>query len=111
MIFEKLHESLKKGELYLIAGGMCHWHLCKRDNPHRKIEAGQVTIREIFSSRPGAGTEILNYLKQIPGSTSIFARCPVDLESNNWYVAKGFNLEGTETTRTGRGLNLWRLRL
>lgn len=111
MIFETLWESAKRSELLLIRGGFCHWHKCKRDNPKRSIEAGQITIREIISTRPGAGSEMLKQLKIVPGATSLFARCPADLEANDWYKKRGFVLEGSETTRTGRRVNHWRLRL
>lgn len=111
MIFETLWDSAERGELILIDGGFCHWHLCKRDDPKRNIEAGQITIREIISTRPGAGTEMLETLKRVPGARSLFARCPVDLVSNEWYRRRGFTLEGQETTQTGRQLNLWRLTL
>lgn len=100
MIFETLHESAQRGELLLIDGGFCHWHL-RRD--------GQLTIREIISTRPGAGSAMLATLKTTPGAVSLFAKCPVDLAANNWYRRRGFVLERTETTRTGRELNLWRL--
>jgi hypothetical protein len=99
MIFETLWESSKRGELLLIDGGFCHWHL-RRD--------GQLTIREIISQRPGAGTEMLSYLKGQP-ATSIFAKCPSELEANNWYAKSGFTNEGTELTKSGRELTLWRL--
>lgn len=102
MIFETLYESAKRGELLLIAGGLCHWHL-RRD--------GQLTLREIISTRPGAGSEMLEQLKQTPDAVSIFAKCPIDLAANIWYAKKGFTLETTETTRTGRKLNHWRLTL
>lgn len=39
MIFETLNESNERGELLLVNGGMCHYHL-RRD--------GQLTIREII---------------------------------------------------------------
>ena len=58
MCFEQLYESAKRNELTLIDGGMCHWHL-RRD--------GQLTIREIIATRRGAGTEILNSLRQANG--------------------------------------------
>jgi hypothetical protein len=102
MIFETLYESSKRGELLLVEGGFCHWHL-RRD--------GQLTIREIISTHPGAGSEMLSRLKQVPGVISLFAKCPVELASNTWYAHRGFTLEGQETTRTGRLLNLWRLTL
>lgn len=100
MIFETLYEAARHNELLLIDGGICHWHL-RRD--------GQLTIREIISTRRGAGREMLAQLKTMPGATSIFAKCPTDLESNGWYRHVGFTLEGTETTPSGRELNLWRM--
>lgn len=111
MIFETLYESSKRGELLLIDGGFCHWHLCKQDDPKRKIKAGQITIREIISTRPGAGSEMLAKLKTVSGALSLFAKCPVDLASNEWYKSHGFQLEDTEVTKTDRKLNLWRLYL
>lgn len=100
MIFETLWESAQRGELLLIDGGFCHWHL-RRD--------GQLTIREIISLRRGAGSEILETLKRVDGAISIFAKCPAELEANEWYRRRGFGLEGSKTTRTGRQINLWRL--
>ena len=106
MIFETLSESAERGELILVDGGLCHWHL-RRD--------GQLTIREILvlpeRRGQGIGAAILDTLKAVAGATSIFAKCPADLPANGWYAAMGFELEGTETTRTGRKLKLWRLRL
>lgn len=103
MIFETLNESNERGELLLVDGGMCHWHL-RRD--------GQLTIREIIVQRDyqqqGIGAHMLSKLMSVEGATSIFAKCPADLPSNAWYARKGFRMEGTETTRTGKTLNLWR---
>lgn len=101
MIFETLYESSLRGELILIDGGFCHWHL-RRD--------GQITIREIISTKRGSGSIILDALKK-KNATSIFAKCPVDLPSNEWYMRKGFELDGVEETKTGRKINLWRLKL
>jgi len=106
MIFEALNEAAERGELLLVDGGMCDYHL-RRD--------GQVTIREIIvlpeRRRQGIGTAMLNTLKQIPGATSIFAKCPWDLAANDWYHCRGFADEGLEATKTGRWLRLWRLQL
>lgn len=102
MIFETLWESSKKGELILIEGGFCHWHL-RRD--------GQITIREIISQRPGAGVEMLEVLKGKQQALSLFAKCPADLEANGWYERQGFVLEGSETTKSGRVVNHWRYTL
>lgn len=100
MIFDVLWESAQRGELLLVDGGFCHWHL-RRD--------GQLTIREIISLRPGAGTEMLDRLKQVPGVISIFAKCPTDLAANEWYKRRGFSLEFTEELQSGRKVNHWRL--
>lgn len=102
MIFDTLHESAQRGELLLLDGCFVNWHL-RRD--------GQLTIREIISTQPGAGSRALATLKTTPGALSLFAKCPEWLEANAWYARRGFVLEGTETTRTGRTLNLWRLTL
>ncbi len=102
MIFETLYDSAKRGELLLIDGGFCHWHL-RRD--------GQLTIREIISIKPGAGSAMLSDLMFNPDATSIFAKCPADLPANDWYERQGFICEGVETTRTGRELKLWRYNL
>jgi hypothetical protein len=102
MIFEALWDSARHGELFLLDGGLCRWHL-RAD--------GQVTVREIISLRPGAGGEMLARLRAVPGATSVLARCPADLAANAWWRRRGFVLEGTERTRTGREVNVWRLSL
>lgn len=102
MIFETLFESAQRGELMLIDGGFCHWHL-RRD--------GQLTIREIIATRLGAGVEMLERLKVVSGALSIFAKCPADLTANGWYEHRGFICEGDEITPSGRTLRLWRLQI
>lgn len=102
MIFDALYESAQRGELLLIDGGFCHWHL-RRD--------GQLTIREIISTRPGAGSAMLTRLGTTPGATCIVAKCPADLAANGWYQRRGFAHTETETTKTGRKVNVWRLSL
>ena len=99
MIFEALLRAARGGELLLIDGGFCHWHL-RRD--------GQLTIREIIATRRGAGSEMLEELKKVE-ATSIFAKCPAELEANAWYEKKGFICEGSEFTKSGKELRLWRL--
>lgn len=101
MLFEAIHDSAKRGELILLDGGFCRYHL-RRD--------GQLTIHEIISLRPGAGSEMLARLKQT-GARCIVARCPADLDANGWYRRRGFTPTGTEMTRTGRSINTWRLDL
>lgn len=100
MCFENLYESSRRGELLLIDGGMCHWHL-RRD--------GQLTIREIIATRKGAGSAMLARLRTVPGALSILAKCPADLASNAWYAGNGFSLSTTEQAKSGRLINVWRL--
>lgn len=107
MIFETLNESNERGELLLVDGGMCHYHL-RRD--------GQLTIREIIVAKPhqrrGIGRAMLGRLMlDNRTATSLFAKCPANLPANGWYKHMFFVLEGEETTRTGKRLNLWRLSL
>lgn len=103
MIFEPLHESNLKGEFY---GAYCHWHL-RKDN--------QITIREIEVEKgewgQGQGRAFIERLKQVPGATSLFAKCPADLPANEFYAHMGFVCEGEEITKSGRQLKLWRLTL
>ena len=102
MIFDALYESAQRGELLLIDGGFCHWHL-RRD--------GQLTIREIISTRPGAGSEMLARLMTVPGATCIVAKCPATLEANGWYARRGFCCIRAETTKSGKLINVWQLKL
>jgi hypothetical protein len=48
-------------------------------------------------------------LKATVGAQSLFAKCPAELAANDWYGRRGFVCEGTEKTRRGRELLLWRL--
>lgn len=101
MVLNALVEAHKQGELILIDGGFCRWHLLKN---------GQITIYEIFSMRQGAGSEILEMLKK-KQADSIFAKCPVNYPSNKWYRRKGFHLEEVQSDRKGNELYCWRLTL
>jgi hypothetical protein len=100
MLFNSLYDSVLKGELILIDGGFCRWHI-RRD--------GQLTIREIIATRKGAGSEMLEMLKE-KSASSIFAKCPSILKSgNDFYKKKGFKLEATEKTNKGKKIYCWRL--
>ncbi|MEX1011058.1 MAG: hypothetical protein WDZ29_03270 [Balneolaceae bacterium] len=119
MLFERLMKARENGELILIEGGICMYHL-RKDR--------QLTITEIVSTRPGAGSEMLETLKQVKGAESIFAKCPAGLKANDWYKRKGFQLEDVETKyptqksdkqgffesdqiSKGKQINHWRLTL
>lgn len=102
MIFDSLHESSQRGELLLVDGGLCHWHL-RRD--------GQLTIREILSTRKGAGRKMLRRLELTPDATSLFAKCPVRLPANAWYSRQGFHVERLETVNSGAKVMHWRKRI
>lgn len=99
MIFETLYASAQRGELMLVDGGICHWHL-RND--------GQLTIYEIISTRKGAGSLMLRRLEATPGATSLFAKCPTDLPANVWYTRRGFHVERMEFAGSGRSLLCWR---
>jgi hypothetical protein len=90
----------------LINGGLCRWHL-RRD--------GTITIREILSTKPGAGRLMLRRLGALARrlqASAIVARCPADLkEANKWYHKMGFCLERTLKAKTGRRLHEWHCRL
>lgn len=102
MVFEALYESMCRGELLLLDGGMCRYHL-RRD--------GRLTIHEILvlpsRQRQGIGRRLLAILEEIPGVIELAARCPSDLPSNEWYQNQGFHLVQSTETRTGRIINLW----
>jgi len=106
MIFEPLWESAQRGELLLVDGGMCHWHL-RRD--------GQLTIREIIvlpnRQGDGIGRAMVERLARTPGAMCLFAKCPADLDANFFYEAVGFSYEGDERTQSGRNIKKWRLEL
>ena len=103
MCFDIMWESAQQNELLLIEGGYCLYHL-RQD--------GQVTIREIIATKPGAGSVMLEQLKQVPGARWLYAKCPATLRANDWYRKKGFILDGHEVTKKNqRVLNLWRFPL
>jgi len=97
MSFMQLYDSYRRGELLMIDGAMCRWHLRKD---------GQITIYEIISSKKGNGTKILDFLKGIHGGKCIVAKCPDYLSANEWYKCKGFVLKDKE-----KNLNVWCLEL
>ena len=102
MIFQTLTESAERNELMLVENGICNWHL-RRD--------GQLTIKEIISTRKGAGYKMLRRLERTIGATSLFAKCPVRLEANSWYTRQGFHVERMEFLPGGSKVLHWRKRL
>lgn len=97
MVFVSLYESLQRGELIMVDGGLCQYHL-RRD--------GQLTIHVILSNRKGAGKQMLECLKNVEGARLLLARCPITYESNTWYQKNGFILDHIE----GKN-NVWILQL
>lgn len=98
-MFEQLYDSSKRGELILIDGGFCRYHI-RRD--------GQCTIHEIISQKPGAGAAMLDQLSALE-CRFLLAKCPADLSSNAWYARHGFVQTAIEITPSGRRLNVWQL--
>ncbi len=99
MIFAALYESLLAGELIMIDGGMCRYHLRRN---------GQLTISAILSNKPGAGKQMLEMLKakKADGAKYLLAKCPKEYEANKWYARKGFQLAKVEDR-----INIWKLEL
>ena len=106
MIFNALHDAAQRGELILVDGGMCHYHL-RRD--------GVLTIREIIvlpgRQGQGIGRAMLDRLRAVPGARAIRAKCPADLDANGWYRAMGFQLAYTDAAKSGQRLYVWELPL
>lgn len=103
--FTELYDSAKKGELILIDGGICQYHL-RRD--------GQITIHSIISISPGAGSKMFKMLLKEAKQKKAFclvAKCPSNLESNKWYKKKGFKKTTTEKLKSGTIINVWHLPL
>lgn len=97
MIFVALSEAADRGQLILVAGGLCRFHLRKD---------GAVTIREIIvlpaSRGRGIGRAMVDaVLQQHPGAV-VRARCPADYPANGFWERMGFRRQAT----TG-GVNLW----
>jgi GNAT superfamily N-acetyltransferase len=103
MIFSVLNDAAERGELLLVDSGICHFHR-RRD--------GSVTIREIVVLPQKRRRRIGKWLVDLAGRTAplITARCPADLPSNEFWKAIGFTLITTETTRTGKQVNVWQRR-
>ena len=93
MLFDSLYQSAQQNELLLIDGGMCQWHM---------TQERQLTIRIIISTKPGAGTKMLEELKKVHGWMYMLAKCPKGLPSNDWYKKKGFKMIGSEER-----VNIW----
>jgi hypothetical protein len=107
MIFNALDDAAQRGELILVDGGLCHYHL-RRD--------GILTIREIIvlpasCQGRGIGRAILDILRDVPGAVVIRAKCPAELPANGWYRAVGFKLAYVDQTRAGGRLYVWELKL
>ncbi len=106
MIFNALHDAAQRGELILVDGGMCHYHL-RRD--------GVLTIREIIvlpgRQGQGIGRAMLDRLRAVPGARVIRAKCPDNLLANNWYQAMGFQACYIDAAKNGRRLYVWELAL
>ncbi len=106
MIFEVLNDAAARGELLLVEGGFCHYHL-RRD--------GIVTIREILvlpnQRGKGIGRAILARLALIPNAVALLARCPANLTANLWWENRGFRKVAEEEAASGRRIIVWKLDL
>ncbi len=100
MIFAALSEAADRGELLLVDGGLCRFHL-RRD--------GVLVIREVIvlvdRRRQGIGSKLVHRACKTH-SGMVMAKCPTDYESNKFWRALGFVLVSED-----KGINEWRLDL
>lgn len=90
MIFAPLNEAADRGELILVNGGMCRYHLRKD---------GVTVIREIIvlpcHRRHGIGRRMVGMvIRNTDGP--VVARCPATYESNAFWKSIGFTLDRRE---------------
>jgi N-acetylglutamate synthase-like GNAT family acetyltransferase len=100
MIFAALNEAAERGELLIVEGGLCRFHV-RRD--------GTLVIREVIvlpgARRRGIGSKLV-HRACITHRGLVIAKCPVKYESNRFWQEIGFQLVGE-----GKGINEWRLDL
>lgn len=100
MILVALAEAADRGELLLVEGGMCRFHL-RRD--------GVVVIRELLvlpdCRHEGIGKRLVQEIALRHQGCPLLARCPVTYPSNAFWEAIGF-----ERGPQRRGVNEWWLR-
>ena len=98
MIFVALDEAARKGELILVEGGMCRFHL-RRD--------GVVVVREILVLPPhrrrGIGRKMLSAVMRIHPDAKVIVKCPAKYHDGNafWYAMGFHQLDSKD------GINLW----
>lgn len=87
MIFVALSEASERGELLLVDGGVCRFHL-RRD--------GVVVIRELLvlpaSRRKGVGRAMVNRVRELHPTAVLRAVCPGEYEANEFWRAMGFGI-------------------
>jgi GNAT superfamily N-acetyltransferase len=85
MILVALNEAAERGELLLVDGGLCRFHL-RRD--------GVVVIRELLvlptHRRKGVGRALVGAVRARHPSATLRATCPAEYEANEFYSALGF---------------------
>lgn len=99
MIYQALSEAAERGELILVAGGLCRFHR-RRD--------GVVTIREVIVlpllRRSGLGRFMVESVRgKHPGAT-LRCKCPASSPSNLFWAALGWSDRGEAA-----GLRTWEL--
>lgn len=101
MLTSILLQARNSNNLILVDGGICRF--TRRGD-------GSIKILDILSIQKGAGTRILEQVKNM-NPTRIIAHCPLEWESNDWYRNHNFRLIGQELSPKGKSLNVWELNL
>lgn len=103
MIVQLLNTSNNRGELMLVDGGMCRFHV-RSD--------GKITIRDIIVSRAhqrqGIGRRMIaTLIRQHPHAFEMRLECPADWEANTFFSRIGFERVRAIQWANGCVTNVW----
>ncbi len=80
-MFGELYESWERNELLLRDGAMARIY---------RRKDGNIRVQEIFSTKSGAGSKLIEEIKLRTGGHLLKASCPLSLPSVTWWPKVGF---------------------